>query len=148
LGFAYAGFASLIDLKPFVEKTVPRDTISKSGNRLIGKVHFFHLGEENLRLESKEFDTEMRSPLSSFSYKKPLVEGDVFKPNEEWEKKQRKDYYPLIIVEDAYHGPNHWHRSDDALFYAVEIDDEWQTRYFPKENIPEATWNEALLLLK
>ncbi|HWQ60270.1 MAG TPA: hypothetical protein VN420_03940 [Candidatus Fimivivens sp.] len=86
--------------------------------------------------------------MSPFLYKKPVIGvGGVFAPEEVWEEKLREGCYPLGFVQNAYRGPHHWHRKDDALFCAVLVDGAWQTRYFPKQNIPESTWEEACSIL-
>ena len=150
-GLAGLGYASgesyPIDLRPYIDKKIPPDSINESNGKLLGNVYFFQVGDESLNLEKSEFNANIDEPLPPFKYKKPVIGKDVFHVDEVWEEKDRQRYYPLVIVRNAYRGPNHWHRRDDGLFCAVMIDGAWQTRYFPKSNIPEEIWEKANELL-
>lgn len=151
-GIASLGYAmtedGLIDLRPLTEIEVPNDIVSESDGKLAGTVHYFQLNEEDLELKESDFHLEIAEPLSPFKYKKPIIKKDVFNPDEVWENDIRQGYYPLLIVKNAYRGPNHWHRRDDALFCAVkDSTNSWSIKYFPKLNIPKETWEEAVAKL-
>lgn len=127
----------------------PKDelTYNESETKFAGKGCFYILDGEDLVLRPVRLDVGRGKALSPFRYKKPMVDLDVFFPEEDWEDKDRKGYYPLAIVHKAFRGPNHWHREDSAILCAVQVDGEWQTRYFPRQNVSEETWQEAVRLL-
>ncbi len=147
LGYAL-GTNGPIDLREYLEtSTTQSDIVVETKGFLIGIVYYFQIDDDMLVYKNAEFNVKITKPLSPFKYKKPIVGDDVFKPDERWESTERINYYPLLIVKDAYRGPNHWHRRDDALFCAVNIDGIWQTRYFSKNNVSAKIWKEAEDLL-
>jgi hypothetical protein len=132
-------------LLPYQEK--PLDRVSVVDSHAEGEISYFTHNQSGWKLESKKFSAKIIVPLSPFTYKKPEVSGNPFNPEEKWENKEREGYYPLTIVENGLRGPNHWHREDSALVCGVRVKDHWETRYFPRQNIPESTWAEATKLL-
>jgi len=126
------------------------DTISMGeGGVLMGTITHWTLDAQGVpQLQHTPFEADAKKRLSPFSYKKPMVDGDVFHPQEKWEEGQREGYVPLVVVRNSYRGPNHWHREDSAIACAVLVNDVWETRFFPKKNIPDETWEEVMALLK
>jgi len=118
------------------------DKVKLDWESFSGKVSYYVLEGKELVLQVLSFRAKKSEALSDFLYTKPSGD-DVLNPSEIQEKQPRSEYYPLRIVNDAYKWPNHWHRKDNALFCAVKKDWEWETRYFPKKNIPDQTWEEA-----
>lgn len=137
--------------KPTIEQIknrelIPSDTINLEWDNFLGKVSSYILETKGLVWQILEINTKKWWVLSPFLYKKPIGE-DVLNPEENWETKEREWYYPLEIIKGAYRGPNHWHRKDDAISCAVKINDVWETRYFPKQNIFKETWDEAVRII-
>lgn len=136
------GFALLL---PYEEK--PSDTISVAENKAHGEAYYFTHAKIGWTLQCAEYETNITKPLSPFTYRKPKTGDNPFNPEEEWETKERVGYYPLTLIRKGLRGPNHWHREDDTIVCGIYIEDHWETRYFPKNNIPESTWQEAMKIL-
>ncbi|MFC1780149.1 hypothetical protein ACFLY9_00430 [Patescibacteria group bacterium] len=127
----------------------PTDKIALVEGSFIGTGYCYTVGEGALSILPVHFNTAKADVLSPFVYKKPkVIDGDIANPRKEWEEKQRESYHPLAIVQNALRGPNHWHRADEALFCAVEVDGEWQTRFFPRQNIEAEVWDKALRIMR
>lgn len=133
---------------PKIPKTKYTDTAFLLGNKLKAQIFFYILEDGKFKPRKSNYETRIGNTLTPFKYKKPVIgEAGVFEPEEVWEDKLREGYHPLGFVQGAYKGPHHWHRKDDALVCAVLIKGVWQTRYFPRQNIPASTWNEACRIL-
>jgi hypothetical protein len=136
------------------EDMIPRDiapdSIKQEGEWLVGKVDYYIFSAGELKMKKVEFYVRIGISLTSFNYKKPVIgAAGVLNPiGEQEEENPREGYVPLAIVRNAYRGPHHWHRRDDGMFCAVrKTGNDWETRYFPRQNIPEKTWREACEML-
>jgi hypothetical protein len=131
-----------------IPATTPRDEIECEGEQFTGIGYYYVLKDGDLKLRFIQFDRRLTEVLPPFKYKKPMIaDGDVLHPDERWEDKERVNYHILAIVHNAYRGPNHWHREDDALFCAVWVEDRWVTKYFPRGNIEPEVWRAAEKIL-
>lgn len=143
--------ASVLKKRSEVRKSVPKETPPDSlecvSGQLRGTGYYYILENGRLVLQRITFRARADRPLSPFHYKKPLLTGDIFQPTEMWEHSERAQCYPLAIVHNAYRGPHHYHRPDDALFCAVRVENHWETRYFPKHNLSLKIWQEAVEML-
>jgi hypothetical protein len=105
--------------------------------------------DENNNTTPRLLKIKKDKPLQPFTYTKPIIK-DWWNPKdpkdivEKPEDALRIWYYPIGITDiPVFRGPNHLHRADQWLFCAVQINGSWETRFFPKSNIPESTRNEA-----
>ncbi|MFZ1721931.1 MAG: hypothetical protein WAU07_05505 [Microgenomates group bacterium] len=125
-------------------KNTPADQIIEHDSHLEGVGHYYAIENGKLTLKEIPFKVHVNSEkLPPFNYRKPIVESDVFNPNEdtfESPQSQRANYIPLAIIWSGFRGPHHWHRPDNAVLCAVKINDIWETRYFTQQNIPVTTW--------
>lgn len=138
------------------EEMIPRDhdivsdVIRQEGGCLVGRAYHYIFSDKQLKLRQIEFNIRIGFALSSFKYKKPVIgAAGVLNPiDERVEENPCEGYVPLVIVRNAYRGPHHWHREDDGLFCAArKKGNEWEIRYFPRQNIPTSTWMEACAML-
>lgn len=130
-----------------------------NGNMFQGSEFVLRPSPYGLRPVEIFFNIKRDRTLPPFYYHKPIyISGSDLKlPPVSYVRDVvvRERYYPLAIVTQAYREPYHLDKAEDALFAAVEVvkdgETRWETRYFPKsliESFGIDTWTEAEIILK
>lgn len=123
--------------------------------RFVGMGYYYRFVNDKLEIVTIPFDAPKVGPLTPFFYNKPIEDPDnpFFAPiGHKRDLEPRVGYYPLVIVEGIMYPPNHMYQPNAALIAAVNKgeagSEAWETRFFPKDSLDPAVWQEALRLLK
>lgn len=131
---------------------VQPDTIAIKDGRFVGSAGFYTEGSfGDLMPVTVEFDASTSAePLTPFQYNKPPETVAIgSKPDEKdfTLGEPRGGNIPLTMVAAVMRGPNHLYEFDEGVITAVNTATDgdpakWETRYFPKNCLPEKTWKE------
>lgn len=133
--------------------TIPKDQISFIDGHFNGAAFFLKESPSGIVVSKEEFDTPNDKPMPDFFYQKPIVaeSKDPFDPENITIKKEdtpRSGYFALKIIEDSRRKPNHLHEKDKGVLCAAKINENWETRYFPKNSLDPNVWNKVETLFK
>jgi len=127
--------------------TIPKDQIELIDNCFVGSAFFLkENNDKSLKIHQEDFQTTKTDPLPDFFYNKPIVapNQDPFDKNNisiSRETSPRTGYFLIKLVEGIRRVPNHLYESDDGILCAVNKDDKWETRYFPRQSLDPSFWN-------
>jgi hypothetical protein len=126
---------------------IPKDKIELIDNCFVGKAFFLKENDNgNLVIHQEDFHTIKEETLPDFFYNKPIVNPnkdpfDKANINIIRENSPRSGYFLIKVVDDVRRAPNHLHELDNGIICAVNKDDKWETRYFPKQSLDSSFWD-------